>query len=102
LGGLPGAPEAAAAPRPTAVVVLGDSAASGDGAGSYQAGTRGGGCCQVPSTAVNTAGIYARISIDKSGRKEGVEAQEKWGRAYAAEHWPGFPVRVFKDNNLSP
>jgi hypothetical protein len=34
LGGLPGAPEAAAAPRPTAVVVLGDSAASGDGAGS--------------------------------------------------------------------
>ena len=37
---LSGAP-AAAAERPTAVVVLGDSAASGDGAGDYEPGTRG-------------------------------------------------------------
>ncbi len=38
-----GPPPAAAQPadRPTAVVALGDSAASGEGAGSYEAGTRG-------------------------------------------------------------
>jgi DNA invertase Pin-like site-specific DNA recombinase len=45
--------------------------------------------------------IYCRISIDREGRKEGVEAQERWGREYAAEHWPGTVVRVFVDNNLS-
>lgn len=40
--GLAIAPQAAAAaPRPTAVVVLGDSAASGEGAGDYEPGTRG-------------------------------------------------------------
>lgn len=41
---LPGAPPAVAAPvdtRPTAVVALGDSAASGEGAGDYAEGTRG-------------------------------------------------------------
>lgn len=36
-----GAPAAVAGPRPTAVVALGDSAASGEGAGSYEPGTRG-------------------------------------------------------------
>jgi lysophospholipase L1-like esterase len=36
-----GAPAAAADPRPSAVVALGDSAASGEGAGAYEAGTRG-------------------------------------------------------------
>ncbi|MBW0093676.1 hypothetical protein I4I73_14805 [Pseudonocardia sp. KRD-184] len=36
-----GAPPAVAAERPTAVVALGDSAASGEGAGDYEAGTRG-------------------------------------------------------------
>ena len=41
LGTVPGAPAAAAAERPTAVVALGDSAASGDGAGDYAPGTRG-------------------------------------------------------------
>ncbi|OLT23874.1 hypothetical protein BJF78_31435 [Pseudonocardia sp. CNS-139] len=35
------APQAAAAQPPTAVVVLGDSAASGEGAGDYEPGTRG-------------------------------------------------------------
>ena len=45
--------------------------------------------------------IYCRISIDKSGRREGVEAQERWGREYAAERWPDAMVRVFTDNNLS-
>lgn len=28
-------------------------------------------------------------------------AQERWGREYAAQHWPGCPIRVFVDNNLS-
>jgi DNA invertase Pin-like site-specific DNA recombinase len=46
-------------------------------------------------------GIYCRISIDKSGRREGVEAQERWGREYVAERWPGAVVRVFVDNSLS-
>jgi DNA invertase Pin-like site-specific DNA recombinase len=45
--------------------------------------------------------LYLRISEDKDGREEGVKAQEKWGRAYAAEHWPGLPVEVYSDNDLS-
>ena len=45
--------------------------------------------------------IYCRISEDKQGRREGVEAQERWGRAYAAYNWPGVPVKVFTDNDLS-
>jgi site-specific DNA recombinase len=49
----------------------------------------------------DTAGIYARISVDRQGRREGVEAQEKWGRAYAAQHWPGCRIRVFADNSVS-
>src|SRR5688500_13869437 len=35
------APAATSAERPAAVVVLGDSAAAGDGAGDYEPGTRG-------------------------------------------------------------
>lgn len=45
--------------------------------------------------------LYCRISQDRSGRREGVDAQERWGREYAAEHWPGVPVEVFPDNDLS-
>lgn len=45
--------------------------------------------------------IYARISQDKRGRREGVDAQERWGRDYAADAWPGLPVEVFADNDLS-
>lgn len=45
--------------------------------------------------------IYARISRDPAGRVEGVDRQERWGRAYAAERWPSAPVLVFSDNNLS-
>jgi site-specific DNA recombinase len=45
--------------------------------------------------------IYCRISKDKRGRLEGVEAQERWGRDYAASAWPGLPVEVFADNDLS-
>ena len=39
--------------------------------------------------------------MDRRGRAEGVTAQEKWGRAYAAQTWPGVPVRVFADNDVS-
>ncbi|MGH3467342.1 MAG: recombinase family protein [Thermocrispum sp.] len=42
--------------------------------------------------------LYCRISVDRAGRKEGVKAQERWGRTYAAQTWP---VRVFADNDLS-
>lgn len=45
--------------------------------------------------------LYCRISIDRAGRKEGVQAQERWGREYAARMWPGVPVEVFPDNDLS-
>src|SRR5262245_36062582 len=45
--------------------------------------------------------LYCRISKDTRGRVEGVNAQEKWGRDYAASAWPGIAVRVFADNDLS-
>lgn len=45
--------------------------------------------------------VCCRISKDKSGRTEGVKTQEKWGRAYAAEHWPDLPVEVFADGDNS-
>lgn len=45
--------------------------------------------------------LYCRISVDKSGRREGVEVQERYGRAYAAERWPGVTVEVFADNDVS-
>lgn len=45
--------------------------------------------------------IYVRISVDKQGRREGVDRQERWGRAYAARCWPGVSVRVFADNDVS-
>lgn len=45
--------------------------------------------------------LVCRISEDKTGRVEGVKAQERWGRAYAARTWPGVPVQVFADNDLS-
>ncbi|QWF81947.1 recombinase family protein [Amycolatopsis sp. CA-230715] len=45
--------------------------------------------------------LYCRISVDRAGRKEGVKAQERWGRDYAAQTWPGLPVKVFADNDLS-
>jgi DNA invertase Pin-like site-specific DNA recombinase len=47
------------------------------------------------------AALYCRISYDRNGRAEGVEAQERWGRAYAARHWPNLPVEVFVDNDIS-
>lgn len=45
--------------------------------------------------------LYCRISYDRNGRAEGVEAQERWGRAYASKRWPNLPVEVFVDNDIS-
>ena len=45
--------------------------------------------------------IYCRISKDDEERGEGVANQKKWGRAYAEKTWPGVPVEIFCDNDLS-
>ncbi len=45
--------------------------------------------------------LYCRISYDRNGRSEGVDAQERWGRAYAARHWPNLPIEVFIDNDIT-
>lgn len=45
--------------------------------------------------------LYCRISYDRNGRAEGVEAQERWGRTYAARYWPNLPVEPFVDNDIS-
>jgi site-specific DNA recombinase len=50
---------------------------------------------------VANVAVYCRISKDARGRVEGVKAQEKWGRDYAASAWPGMPVVVFADNDIS-
>src|SRR5262249_12657562 len=41
--------------------------------------------------------LICRLSPRPDGKYEGIEDQENWGRAYAAEHWPGLPVEVFPD-----
>ena len=45
--------------------------------------------------------LYCRISLDRSGRREGVDAQEEWGRDYAASAWPDLPVELFADSGIS-
>lgn len=45
--------------------------------------------------------LYCRLSPRPDGNAEGVATQEKWGRAYAAQHWPDLPARVFPDKLLS-
>src|SRR6266511_175613 len=47
------------------------------------------------------AAIYARLSPRPDGSYEGVPAQAKWGRAYAAKTWPGVEVKVFTDAGIS-
>lgn len=65
------APAAAADPRPTAVVALGDSAASGDGAGDYEDGTRGEGgdwCHRSAHAYIHRAGLAGEsINLACSG-----------------------------------
>jgi site-specific DNA recombinase len=46
-------------------------------------------------------GVYCRLSPRPDGSYEGVDAQEGWGREYAASVWPGLPVEVFKDRAVS-
>jgi lysophospholipase L1-like esterase len=62
---------AAADARPTAVVALGDSAAAGDGAGDYVAGTRGEGgnwCHRSPHAYVHVSGLAAEsVNLACSG-----------------------------------
>lgn len=45
--------------------------------------------------------VYTRISEDKNGRHEGVDAQERWGRDYSASAWPALAVVVYSDNDIS-
>lgn len=45
--------------------------------------------------------LYCRLSPRPDGSYEGVDAQEKWGRDYAASAWPDLPVEVFADAGIS-
>jgi site-specific DNA recombinase len=45
--------------------------------------------------------LYCRLSPRPDGTYEGVDAQERWGRDYAARTWPGIPVEVFADKGVS-
>src|SRR4051794_13121341 len=45
--------------------------------------------------------LYCRLSPRPDGSYEGVDVQERWGRRYAAQHWPGLPVEVFADPGIS-
>ena len=47
------------------------------------------------------AAIYCRLSPRPDGSYEGIPAQKRWGRAYAAATWPGVPVEVFADEGIS-
>lgn len=55
----------------------------------------------IVSQVVRHAGLYCRLSPRPDGTYEGVDAQERWGRAYAARVWPEVPVEVFADAGLS-
>jgi lysophospholipase L1-like esterase len=86
-----GGPAAAADARPTAVVALGDSAASGDGAGDYEPGTRGENgdwCHRSPHAYINRTGLAeqsvnlacsgadaAAVAFGGSHNTEGSQAQ---------------------------
>jgi lysophospholipase L1-like esterase len=71
LGPPPAAAAPAAATRPTAVVALGDSVASGEGAGDYEQGTRGEGgnwCHRSPHAYVHGTGLAERsVNLGCSG-----------------------------------
>jgi site-specific DNA recombinase len=45
--------------------------------------------------------LYARLSPRPDGSYEGCDLQEQWGKRYAANTWPGLPVRVFSDPGIS-
>jgi len=49
-----------------------------------------------------TVALYTRLSPKPNGGGyEGVDDQIAWGKAYAAQAWPGEPVEVFADRGLS-
>lgn len=56
---------------------------------------------QGRANATRVVAVCCRISVDKSGRTEGVKAQARWGTEYAAEAWPGMPVEIYADGNNS-
>jgi site-specific DNA recombinase len=45
--------------------------------------------------------LYCRLSPRPDGSYEGVDVQERAGRAYAAKAWPDLPVEVFADAGIS-
>jgi site-specific DNA recombinase len=45
--------------------------------------------------------LICRLSPRSDREYEGVDLQERWGRAYAAEKWPGIPIEVFADAGIS-
>jgi site-specific DNA recombinase len=45
--------------------------------------------------------LYLRLSPRPDGKSEGVDVQERQGRAYAAVAWPGVPVVAYADRLLS-
>ena len=45
--------------------------------------------------------IYCRLSPRPDGKSEGVDVQERQGRVYAAQAWPGVPVVIYSDRLLS-
>jgi len=45
--------------------------------------------------------LYLRLSPRPDGHSEGVDVQERQGRAYSAQTWPGIPVVVYSDRLLS-
>jgi DNA invertase Pin-like site-specific DNA recombinase len=45
--------------------------------------------------------LYCRLSPRPDGSYEGVDAQERWGRDYAASAWLDLPIEVFADPGIS-
>lgn len=79
-------------PRPTAVVALGDSAASGEGAGGYEAGTRGEGgnwCHRSPAAYVHRSAL-AEIGVNLACSGAGAEHV---GFGAAVHHTEGSQAR---------
>lgn len=58
-------------------------------------------CRYSPAMTTREVALYCRLSPRPDGSYEGVDEQEAWGRSYAAERWPGVPVRVFRDAGRS-
>lgn len=56
---------------------------------------------QLTSTTARWVAVYVRISRDRNGRAENVDTQMELATAYAAQLWPGVPVQVYCDNDLS-